>query len=125
MATGSFPYRGCFSEFEVLMKIVHDEAPCLPPNQGFSEEFQSFIKACLEKDRVNRPKFDVLLVSIIVTLKKFLRFRKFFLNRELGPREKKIEKAQSRKVILSNYIEIGLFAKVNSRDFLLVLEFLL
>ncbi|XP_057317538.1 dual specificity mitogen-activated protein kinase kinase 7-like [Hydractinia symbiolongicarpus] len=61
LATGSFPYRGCFSEFEVLMKIVHDEAPCLPPNQGFSEEFQSFIKACLEKDRVNRPKFDVLL----------------------------------------------------------------
>ena len=46
------------------MKIMHDPAPSLPPNQGFSEEFQSFINVCLEKDLVKRPKFDLLLVSL-------------------------------------------------------------
>jgi len=47
LATGVFPYTGCNTEFEVLMKIMHDPAPTLPPDQGFSEEFQSFIKVCL------------------------------------------------------------------------------
>ncbi|XP_066927621.1 dual specificity mitogen-activated protein kinase kinase 7-like [Clytia hemisphaerica] len=61
LAVGYFPYTNCSSEFEVLMKIMHDPAPSLPPNQGFSEEFQSFINVCLEKDMAKRPKFDLLL----------------------------------------------------------------
>ncbi|XP_047134652.1 dual specificity mitogen-activated protein kinase kinase 7 isoform X1 [Hydra vulgaris] len=60
LATGFFPYRGCRNEFEVLMKIMHDPSPSLPKD-GFSEEFQSFINLCLEKDLKKRPKFDLLL----------------------------------------------------------------
>lgn len=61
LATGYFPYRNCRSEFEVLMKIMHDPSPSLPQDQGFSDEFHSFVSACLEKDLHKRPKFDVLL----------------------------------------------------------------
>ena len=71
LAIGYFPYTNCSSEFEVLMKIMHDPAPSLPPNQGFSEEFQSFINVCLEKDMVKRPKFDLLLVSYMYAVLKF------------------------------------------------------
>jgi len=61
LATGVFPYRGCRNEFEVLMKIMHEPSPSLPPNQGFSDEFQSFVNACLQKDLQYRPKFQALL----------------------------------------------------------------
>jgi len=61
LATGFFPYHKCGNEFEVLMKIMHDPSPSLPEDQGFSDEFHSFVTACLEKDLIRRPKFDVLL----------------------------------------------------------------
>ena len=63
LATGNFPYPGCRNEFEVLMKIINEPAPILPPNEGFSEEFQSFLTTCLQKNLKYRPKFDALLVS--------------------------------------------------------------
>jgi len=61
LATGHFPYPGCRNEFEVLMKIINEPAPHLPFNQGFSDEFQSFVNACLQKDLKYRPKFEKLL----------------------------------------------------------------
>lgn len=57
LATGEFPYRGCRSEFEVLTRILEDEAPKLPRDGHFSMDFQSFINQCLTKDRDKRPKF--------------------------------------------------------------------
>ena len=48
----------------MLMKIMHDPSPSLPGDQGFSDEFHSFVNDCLEKDLRKRPKFDVLLVSV-------------------------------------------------------------
>merc|ERR1719282_721448 len=36
LATGSFPYKDCKTEFEVLTKVIQDDPPCLPLNQGFS-----------------------------------------------------------------------------------------
>lgn len=43
------------------MKIINEPAPHLPFNQGFSDEFQSFVNACLQKDLKYRPKFEKLL----------------------------------------------------------------
>ena len=48
------------------MKIINEPSPSLPTNQGFSDEFQSFIDVCLKKDFRERPKFGQLLVSGII-----------------------------------------------------------
>ncbi|XP_065196761.1 dual specificity mitogen-activated protein kinase kinase 7-like [Sycon ciliatum] len=60
LALGEYPYRGVQNEFEVLSRIVDDEPPKLPRDQGFSLDFQSFISQCLMKERENRPKFREL-----------------------------------------------------------------
>lgn len=41
---GEFPYKGCSTDFEVLARVINDPAPSLPENEGFSEEFRSFVK---------------------------------------------------------------------------------
>jgi len=61
LATGVFPYPGCRNEFEVLMKIINEPAPQLPHNLTFSDDFQSFVNVCLQKNLKYRPKFDALL----------------------------------------------------------------
>lgn len=43
LATGSFPYSNCATDFEVLAKVLASEPPALPAEQGFSLEFQSFV----------------------------------------------------------------------------------
>jgi len=61
LATGSFPYKDCKTEFEVLTKVIQDDPPCLPPNQGFSREFRDFVHLCLLKNHKDRPKYKKLL----------------------------------------------------------------
>jgi len=61
LATGSFPYQDCKTDFEVLTKVLQDDPPLLPPNQGFSLDFCSFVKDCLTKDYKRRPKYKKLL----------------------------------------------------------------
>lgn len=43
LATGSFPYKGCNTDFEVLTRVLDSEPPSLPTDQGFSLEFQNFV----------------------------------------------------------------------------------
>ena len=61
LATGSFPYKDCKTEFEVLTKVIQDDPPCLPVNQGFSNDFRSFVHKCLLKNHRERPKYKELL----------------------------------------------------------------
>ena len=61
LATGSFPYKDCKTEFEVLTKVIQDDPPCLPLNQGFSHDFRSFVHDCLLKNHKDRPKYKKLL----------------------------------------------------------------
>lgn len=44
LATGSFPYEGCHTDFEVLTCVLENDPPSLPADQGFSFEFQDFVK---------------------------------------------------------------------------------
>jgi len=62
LATGSFPYRDCHTDFEVLTKVLTDDPPLLPHNRGFSIEFCSFVRDCLMKNYRDRPKYKKLLV---------------------------------------------------------------
>lgn len=61
LATGSFPYPGCNSDFEVLSRVLQDEPPSLPVTANFSQEFRDFTQACLSKDYKVRPKYKKLL----------------------------------------------------------------
>lgn len=88
MATGSFPYKGCQNDFEVLTCVLERDPPSLPIDQGFSLEFQHFVNKwwvidffffqcslkteikennlivyspSLTKDYRNRPKYPELL----------------------------------------------------------------
>ncbi|XP_049804792.1 dual specificity mitogen-activated protein kinase kinase 7-like isoform X2 [Schistocerca nitens] len=61
LATGTFPYRDCKNDFEVLSKVLQDEPPSLPVDKAFSEEFREFVKSCLTKNYKNRPKYKKLL----------------------------------------------------------------
>ncbi len=62
LATGHFPYRDCRTDFEVLTKVLTDDPPLLPRNQGFSIEFCSFVRDCLMKNYKDRPKYKKLLL---------------------------------------------------------------
>jgi len=44
LATGSFPYKNCSNDFEVLAKVVKDDPPVLPRGGGFSTDFCAFVK---------------------------------------------------------------------------------
>lgn len=59
-ATGEFPYPPVDSFFEILEAVVDNPAPFAPPDQ-FSEEFCSFISACLQKNPKDRPSAQLLL----------------------------------------------------------------
>lgn len=60
LASGRFPYQSS-TPFELMVKIRDEMPPVLKPEYGFSEEFCDFIKACLQKDMQERPKFKDLL----------------------------------------------------------------
>ncbi|CAG7836292.1 unnamed protein product [Allacma fusca] len=61
LATGKFPYEDCSTDFEVMSRILFDEPPKLPTNRNFSNEFRSFVEACLKKNYKDRPKYKDLL----------------------------------------------------------------
>ncbi|KAK2166478.1 hypothetical protein NP493_1319g01009 [Ridgeia piscesae] len=61
LATGSFPYKNCNNDFEVLAKVVKEDPPVLPRGGGFSTDFCAFVKQCLIKDHKKRPKYKKLL----------------------------------------------------------------
>lgn len=42
LATGSFPYKGCNTDFEVLTHVLEADPPKLP-TEGFSQQFQIFV----------------------------------------------------------------------------------
>lgn len=44
LATGAFPYTGCNTDFEVLTCVLEKDPPSLPTDQGFSLEFQDFVR---------------------------------------------------------------------------------
>lgn len=43
LATGTFPYEGCNTDFEVLTRVLDSDPPSLPNDKGFSVEFQTFV----------------------------------------------------------------------------------
>ena len=43
MATGSFPYKNCRTDFEVLTRVLEEDPPSLSANSGFSKEFRDFV----------------------------------------------------------------------------------
>ncbi|XP_064615892.1 dual specificity mitogen-activated protein kinase kinase 7-like [Liolophura sinensis] len=61
LATGEFPYKGCKTDFEVLSKVIQEDPPRLPPGNGFTLNFYSFVTDCLTKDYRKRPKYKKLL----------------------------------------------------------------
>ncbi|XP_055549318.1 dual specificity mitogen-activated protein kinase kinase hemipterous-like isoform X2 [Wyeomyia smithii] len=61
LATAVFPYPNCKTDFEVLTKVLTSQPPRLPEGQPFSEEFRDFVKCCLQKDYLARPKYPDLL----------------------------------------------------------------
>lgn len=61
LATGNSPYADCSTTFDILARVVHEDAPRLPKETEFSDEFRSLISVCLTKDRKLRPKYKELL----------------------------------------------------------------
>lgn len=59
-ATGQFPYPPVESFFELLEAVVENPAPRAPPDK-FSEEFCSFISACIQKKPTDRHTALLLL----------------------------------------------------------------
>lgn len=61
-AIGRFPYPSSMGYLDMVQSIVHDPAPRLPDQDNYSEEFESFLDACLQKDPERRPSAQELLV---------------------------------------------------------------
>ncbi|XP_072964918.1 mitogen-activated protein kinase kinase SIPKK [Typha angustifolia] len=59
-ATGQFPYPPRESFYELLEAVVEQPSPSAPSDQ-FSEEFCSFISACVQKKATDRKSAQVLL----------------------------------------------------------------
>lgn len=52
LATGKFPYQDCRTDFEVLTCVMQSAPPTLPADQGFSLEFQNFVRQwCVWRER--------------------------------------------------------------------------
>lgn len=43
LATGSFPYKGCNTDFEMLTQVLDSAPPSLPTDKDFSPEFRNFV----------------------------------------------------------------------------------
>lgn len=61
LATGKRPFSECHTDFDILVKVVKDDPPTLPDSMDFSQEFRSFLSACLTKDWRQRPKYQQLI----------------------------------------------------------------
>lgn len=67
LATGSFPYCNCQTDFEMLTLILDSEPPSLPTNMKFSMDFRRFVTLCCTKKYEERPKYRDLLTQEFVT----------------------------------------------------------
>ncbi|CAI5471933.1 unnamed protein product [Closterium sp. Yama58-4] len=63
--TGTFPYTADKGPINLMLQVMEDPAPTLPP--GYSAEFQSFVNDSLEKDPFQRPTAEVLLQHPFIT----------------------------------------------------------
>lgn len=63
--TGTFPYNANKGPVNLMLQVMEDPAPTLPP--GFSREFQSFVDVCLEKDPTKRPSAVELMQHPFIT----------------------------------------------------------
>lgn len=61
LALGEHPYSESTTQFQLMTIILKDDAPRLPLDQGFSEEFINFVEKCLIKEVKFRPKYEELL----------------------------------------------------------------
>jgi len=61
LATGSFPYSNCQTDFEMLTRIIDSEPPTLPNSMKFSMDFRRFVNLCCTKSYEKRPKYRNLL----------------------------------------------------------------
>jgi len=65
LAWGIYPYQRIFgqlsSPFELMIKIKETPPPKLNPQEGFTDEFCSFVEQCLNREPAMRPKFTNLL----------------------------------------------------------------
>ncbi|KAI8463291.1 MAG: kinase-like domain-containing protein [Monoraphidium minutum] len=59
-ATGRYPYDANGGPVELMIQILHDEAP-LPPAGSCSEELRDFVRCCLATDPKRRPRAEQLL----------------------------------------------------------------
>lgn len=66
MATGKFPYRTWATPFEQLRQVVQDDPPRLAHSEGFSDRFENFIAACLQRRYTDRPTYEQLLQHIFI-----------------------------------------------------------
>lgn len=66
MATGKFPYKTWTTPFEQLKQVVTEDPPRLAKSEGFSDRFENFITACLQKREINRPTYEQLLQHIFI-----------------------------------------------------------
>lgn len=62
MATGKFPYATWRTPFEQLKQVVTEDSPKLQPGV-FSEQFESFVNICLQKEVSQRPNYEQLLAN--------------------------------------------------------------
>uniref|UniRef100_A0A0E0IPS5 mitogen-activated protein kinase kinase n=1 Tax=Oryza nivara TaxID=4536 RepID=A0A0E0IPS5_ORYNI len=60
LATGEFPYPPRESFYELLEAVVDHPPPSAPSDQ-FSEEFCSFVSACIQKNASDRSSAQILL----------------------------------------------------------------
>lgn len=68
LATGSFPYKGCNTDFEVLTCVLQKDAPRLPTNMGFSIQFQNFVSnwyVCRAQYKIRGRQFRHRIQSIV------------------------------------------------------------
>ncbi|VDM95015.1 unnamed protein product [Thelazia callipaeda] len=66
LSTGTHPYEGCSTDFEVLSKIRDFSPPRLCPSEQFSSTFSSFIQRCLKREPVARPNYHELLEDTFI-----------------------------------------------------------
>ena len=61
LANGAAPYHN-YHPLKVMKNIIEQPPPVLSRSAGWSAEFVKFVADCLQKDPLERPPIDVLLV---------------------------------------------------------------
>lgn len=79
LATGSFPYKDCHTDFEVLTRVLEADPPSLPTDEGFSDEFQTFVRkwfvSTIVYERCENPMAKFTIIYFIFSLTKDVKLR--------------------------------------------------